>query len=150
MADQKKKLSDVERDSTFVFRKEASSFAEAYPTIKSLRVEVTEKMIASPAKPTHVYTERTFRHTVDCSNPACYSGGVTIGFEIHNMVAKDETEREWIAPCEGYEGNSQKRTRSCATLFTIRATIVYRDEFSEAEQNEVGDDQADGPTPTHE
>ena len=127
MPDKREKASEVIGKTNYVFAKKVDSFAEAYPTIARLRVEVAE--YSGPwdrDKAPWVITETDFRHAVDCSNQLCYGGGVEVGWIIHDMVRQHLTEFEISKPCRGYEGTAKRRDRSCVHTFTVKATIVYK------------------------
>jgi hypothetical protein len=41
---------------------------------------------------------------INCSNPACYSGGIKLGQPMRDMVRARETEKEGSKLCQGSEG----------------------------------------------
>ena len=107
--DKREKLTDRINKSEYVFSRKVDSFEEAYPTITSLRVEVTEEEIGlSSASRTWTFTEKNFIHAVNCSNSMCYGGGVEIGWMIHDMARNKQTDHEEIKRCEGYEGSQRE------------------------------------------
>lgn len=119
----REKLTDVIKKWGYVFSPRAASFQEAYPTIAQLRVEVTEdQTLMGGSARRWTITESHFRHTVDCSNPLCYRGGVTIGWMIHDMAYSKETNREETKRCEGYEGSPQGKE----TLPQLPSFVSYQ------------------------
>ena len=123
------KASDVFRDTEFLFGKKVS-FAEAFPEIEDLRVTVVESgdgvwgdsrtMAYSKAHPPGEY--------VNCSNPLCYNGGVSLGQIIRNMAStrEMELEQEYVS-CRGYEGSPKGRRRygPCFNSFAVKIQITY-------------------------
>lgn len=129
--DKREKLTDRINKSEYVFSRKVDSFEEAYPTIASLRVEVTEEEIGlSSASRTWTFTEKNFIHAVNCSNSMCYGGGVEIGWMIHDMARNKQTDHEEIKRCEGYEGSpkGRRRYRSCLHAFHIKAHVEYKED----------------------
>ncbi len=51
-----------------------ASFSEAFPSVRRARIEVEETFYRRTVL--HHLTEEDAREFVDCSNPACYGGGV--------------------------------------------------------------------------
>lgn len=127
----REKLTDRINQTNHVFSRKVDSFAEAYPTIASLRVEVTEESGIGWGRSDSkwVFTEQNFRHAVNCSNTMCYGGGVEIGWLIHDMARNKETDREENKKCQGYEGSpkGRRRHRSCMNMFQIKAHVEYKD-----------------------
>lgn len=126
MARDREKLSDRVTQHGYVFSQRANSFADAYPAIASLRVEVEDTDLGEAPRLT-VLTEGNFRHVVDCSNPLC-GGGVTVGFIVHDLVRERKTDDERTQMCPGYEGSPKGRRvyGKCMRMFRIRTHIVYR------------------------
>ena len=135
----REKLTDRLNQAEHLCCRHVGSFAEAYPTIASLRVEVTESSNGSGGwQGRWSFTERDFRHAVNCSNKTCYGGGVEIGWMIHDMARKKEADREETKICRGYEGSPKGRTRyrSCPTTFRITAHVEYKDDEATAKQEQ--------------
>jgi hypothetical protein len=120
------KATDVSRARQPIFGRKVS-FAEAFPSIASVRVEVTESEVAGQPR-RRVLDERSLSEYVDCSNPVCYNGSFDIGDVIRRMVSEKETSRATRAMCQGYEGSpkGRKRFRSCLHSFEARVTVAYR------------------------
>jgi hypothetical protein len=104
-------------------------FAEAYPTIARLCVEIVESELMWPKEHgTWRFTESDFRHSVPCSNPECHRGGLAIGDIVHIMALEKLTEREDAQRCKGDEGSPQgrRRGRSCMHTFRFKVAIEYK------------------------
>ena len=104
------------------------TFQEAYPTIKSLRVRVTETELGSRGESrTLVLTETSFYDVVNCSNPICYGGGIDLGTSIRTMVRNREAAKAITEACRGYEGSPKghRRYRSCMHSFAVDVQIEY-------------------------
>ncbi|HUY07829.1 MAG TPA: hypothetical protein VMW80_00015 [Candidatus Dormibacteraeota bacterium] len=101
------------------------TFAEAFPTVKSATIDVTEQSY-SQEWPTHM-TEKAPRPLVDCSNSVCYGGGVGIQPILSAMVREGATDSETRKPCKGYEGSRREKVRDCLHSFTVRVHLDYED-----------------------
>lgn len=124
------KASDVFREREFLFGRKAP-FHEAFPDIEDFDIEVTEDgrdMIGRGPR------RRVYRKSdppgefVDCSNPSCYDGGVSIGSLLRTMVFTRETEHQSNHICQGYEGSpkGRRRYRSCLNRFEVKITLTYK------------------------
>lgn len=141
----REKLTDRINKTEYVFSQKVDSFEKAYPTIASLRVEVTESELGFGGSPrTWTFTERNFRHAVNCSNSLCYGGGVEIGWIIHDMAREKKTDHEEVKMCQGYEGSpkGKRRYRSCVHSFRIKAHVEYK---AEPKPNQEKDTQQASP-----
>ena len=130
MIKDRKKASDIFRESNLVFAKK-SPFKEAYPEIDDLTIEVNKTSH-------HNYTESPLKHHfsienppgeyIDCDNPLCYNGGFSIGSVLRRMVSNKETQKEGSGSCQGYEGSpkGRRRYRSCLSVFRYKANIKYK------------------------
>jgi hypothetical protein len=121
-----------------VFSRKVNSFQEAYPTVASLRAEVSESEIGlGGSRGSWTFTEHNFQHAVNCSNSVCYGGGVELGWILHDMVRSRKTEHEETKMCQGYEGSpkGRRRYRRCLNTFHIKIHVVYRDD-EESEKTE--------------
>ncbi len=132
--DQRMKASDVLRETNFLFSKTVS-FDEAFPEIEDVIIEVTEDgdgvRHSRLGDPRCIYQKPNLPgECVDCSNPLCYNGGVSVGSIVHNMVAKRATKRETSEVCRGYEGSpkGRRKYRSCMNIFKVKITITYKEE----------------------
>jgi hypothetical protein len=65
---------------------------------------------------------------INCSNPACYSGGIKLGQPMRDMVRARETEKEGSKLCQGSKGFPKGRRiyRKCTNFFKYKITINYR------------------------
>ena len=123
--DERQKASDVFRDANFVFAKKVS-FAEAFPEIADVRVEV-EFGHAMDGNPKRVYTKSYLGEYIDCDNGLCYNGGFSIGEVIRSMVSEKTTDRDGSAICRGYEGSpkGRRKYRDCLNFFRYKVHIDY-------------------------
>jgi hypothetical protein len=119
----REKLSDAYRDGR-QFLVPRVPFAEAYPEIESIRVEVAGA----------VYDERRVPAVMDCPNPRCYRGGVQIDQIIRMMVLDRQTEKDGVELCVGYLGSPKGRRQygPCLERFPVRVSIRYREAAAEA------------------
>ncbi len=125
---QRQKASDVFREAQFLFARKGT-FAEAYPTISKLKVEVEEQgrgvnAFYGPS----VYTEENAGEYVDCSNPLCYNGGLHLGDILRAMVRENQTDREVAKLCQGYNGSPKGRRNygPCVNSFRVKVHVDYR------------------------
>ena len=109
----RQKASDVFSETMPVFGRK-TSFEQAFPSIKDVRVHVDERGhgpgFHAGLGPS-VYTKTMLREFVDCSNPMCYNGGFSIGSILRDMVTQDETEHTATMYCRGYEGSPKALRR---------------------------------------
>jgi hypothetical protein len=128
--DKRQKASDVFRDATYVFSRKVP-FEEAFPQIDDLRVQVRESSIGrtEPIRTSTYTTVNPPGEFVDCSNPLCYNGGVSVGSVIHAAVRDRKTECTETHGCQGYEGSpkGQRRYRSCLHTFEVTVNIRYKE-----------------------
>lgn len=135
MAERHMKLSDVEAQRVYPFRGPAGSFQAAYPTVKSIRVEV--RPVGEGFEPFRnmtewldVYTESTIPAIINCRNPRCYSGGLELDYMIRwAVVEAKQTEYERTISCRGYEGSPKGRRKDgpCDTYFKVKVSVVYKE-----------------------
>jgi hypothetical protein len=118
-----------------------ASFSEAFPTVTRARIEVEESFYRRTL--IHRLTEYDAREFVDCSNPACYGGGVSVGDVLRRMVITRRPEATETQLCRGYEGSKRHRIRDCAHRFTVRVELQYRE--ADASQELRGVRSADVP-----
>ena len=132
MSDKHQKATEIINNANYIFSRKVTSFAEAYPSVAKLRVEIAESSGWSGEETPWVLTESTFRQAVDCSNRACYGGGVELGWILHDMVSKHLTTSEETKPCRGYEGSPKGRKRygACLHSFRVKVEIEYKKEDS--------------------
>lgn len=128
------KASDIFRETNFVFSKKVP-FLEAFPELEEFRIEVSESpdMIWGKDQRARVYAkENPPGEFVDCTNFVCYSGGVSIGEILRDMIRQRKTEAEVSKGCRGYEGSpkGRRRYRSCMHHFTVKVSLKYKDAFA--------------------
>ena len=136
MAQRHMKRSDVEAQKVYPFRERASSFQSAYPTVKSIRVEVRPsgqgfEPYRNEIERVDVYTENSFRATIDCRNPRCYNGGLELDHLVRWAVVEAKlTEYETGMSCGGYEGSPKGRRNDgpCDTYFKVKVSVVYKED----------------------
>jgi hypothetical protein len=124
--DIRKKASDIFREGYFPFVQKVG-FEEAYPQIDDLTIEVEEWGYSSKGK--RVYRKPNLPgEYVDCSNPLCYKGGVSIGLILRRMVREGATDRDETALCQGNEGSPKGRRiyRKCLHSFEIHISLTYK------------------------
>ena len=120
----KEKAGDIFKKSQLVFATQAT-FAEAFPSVACAGIEVTET--ANGKSRTLRFTEANAREFVDCSNPACFGGGVSVGAVLREMIVGQSTEATQRHMCRGYEGSRRRRTGDCLHAFIVQASIEYRE-----------------------
>lgn len=107
-----------------------SSLSEAYPEIAELEVEVTRGApYASARREKLVFNaENPCGEWVDCINPLCYGGGVSIGRLLTEMVRERRPTGEATEICSGYEGSpgGRRRKRDCIHFFEVRVRLAFR------------------------
>lgn len=123
-----KKASEIFRDTHLVFGKKVS-FKEAFPLIAHVRVEVAEIGHGARRDDRRVYNEDYLGEYIDCSNPACYNGGFSIGAILRDMVHNKQADIETSKLCQGNEASAKGRRiyRKCVNLFKIKVHIDYKD-----------------------
>lgn len=125
-----KKASDIFNETDYVLSKKVG-FEEAFPQIKDFVIEVSEYEDAMWGKEvrTRMYAKNEPPgEFVDCSNPVCYSGGVSIGDVLRSMVRNKVADETATRKCRGYEGSpkGRKRYRSCMHSFTVKVSLQYK------------------------
>ncbi|MCA3027720.1 MAG: hypothetical protein ING66_03890 [Rhodocyclaceae bacterium] len=126
---EREKASDVFRNAELLFSKKGT-FADAFPTIEDIKVIVKRgghSGVNEWDKESHYGTN--IGEYVDCSNPVCYNGGISVGDFVRSMVAANQVhfEKESIF-CQGYEGSpkGKRRYRTCTNHFGIMIDIKYK------------------------
>ncbi|SRR6266498_2499905 len=106
------------------------SLSEAYPEIAELEVTVTRgPPYASARREELVFTAgHPCGEWVNCINPLCYGGGVSIGRLLREMVREQRTAAEATEICSGSEGSpgGRRRKRDCIHFFEVRVRIAFR------------------------
>jgi hypothetical protein len=126
---ERKKAGDLFRESTPVFGRK-TTFAEAYPEIEDIVIEVEETGDSVDSENRHRrYTTKYLPgEFINCSNPMCYGGGFHLGSYLHSMVSEQKTELEESTLCRGNEGSPKGRRiyRKCLNLFKVKINITYK------------------------
>jgi len=126
--DRRQKASDVFRESNFLLARKVT-FAEAFPEIETLRVEVQESpRYARYGGEPATYTQDTIGEYVDCSNRLCWNGGASVGSVIRGMTHERKTEESVQRSCQGREGSPKGRRQYgiCGNFFKVKVQIKYR------------------------
>ncbi len=68
------------------------------------------------------------REHVECNNPACHNGGISLGNVLREMVLNRQEEFIGTSFCTGQEGDPEESGPhpSCQTRFEIEATLRYK------------------------
>jgi hypothetical protein len=96
--------------------------------VDRIRVVVHEKgKNASPYELRIVHRDAVREH-VDCNNPVCFNGGISLGDLLREMVHGRQEEFIGTSFCTGQEGDPELSGPhpSCATRFEIEAILRYR------------------------
>ena len=106
------------------------TFEEAFPTVQSARVRVSQAQLGDPKLPElFAWPDGPhFRALLHCRNPLCKGGGFDIQAVLSGMVSDCATERAFSGKCRGHESMGRGQTRTCMTFFTGSVEIEYRDE----------------------
>jgi len=130
--DRREKASDVFRRSNLLFAQKVP-FAEAFPEIEALKVEVNVSEAGSGGS-NRRYSEDTLGEYVDCHNPLCFNGGLSLGAILRDMVRGRETSRDGSDLCQGYEGSpkGRRKYRECLWFFRWKVEVQYRSATGDA------------------
>ena len=96
--------------------------------VDRIQVSIWEKgKEASPFEARILHNDAVREH-VDCNNPACYNGGISLGNLLREMVRGRQEEFIGASFCTGQEGDPEGSGPhpSCATRFEIAATLRFR------------------------
>ncbi len=118
------------------------SFAEAFPSIEDIEVLVKRSV---NHKVTNLTTEKHYERYgkdvveyIDCTNPMCCKGGLSVSNLIEKMVASNQTylQKDYI-PCSGYESSRSGigRYRRCTNYFGVRIAIKYKPKPASTSEN---------------
>jgi len=123
----REKAQDIFNKTNYVFSKKVS-FAEAFPEIDKLEINVTEIGTGIMSKKDRSYNEKTISEYINCSNRACYNGGVSLGNIVREMVRNKLADYNGTAICQGYEGSpkGKRNYRPCVNYFEICAKVTYK------------------------
>ena len=103
-----------------------SSFREAYPDVKSIRLEGQELGdLASGMDRRNVhYTESDIPGSIACGNPRCQQGGYDLNALVMTLTGSRDTSYEIDWSCDGHEGTPKGRRIGDPCMNSIRATIT--------------------------
>ena len=96
--------------------------------IDRLRIAIHEKgKEASPYELRIIHRDAVREH-VDCNNPVCFNGGISLGNLVREMVSGRQKEFIGTSFCTGQEGDPEEPGPhpSCSTRFEIEAVLRYR------------------------
>lgn len=98
---------------------------DVFPDILRLRVDVfvTESGLG-PEEPRGSFTLDSLPETVPCTNPRCRRGGLSLRFQLQEMVKSRESHGEFSKLCAGDEGSPKGRVRGKKCLNSFRAVVV--------------------------
>jgi len=123
----RKTLPDIIRDNPSPFTRPVDTFAEAYPSVETFVLKITER---PEKRETHGWNHSigpsAWRHAVGCNNRACYGGGMEIGAWLHRLVREGVKHDKGTMGCEGHEGTKTKVRRACLTSFEYEIDIKYK------------------------
>src|SRR5882672_6042297 len=96
--------------------------------IDRLRVIITEKGRNAEPFELRILHKDSVREHVDCNNPACHDGGISLGNVLREMVAARQEEFIGTCFCTGQEGDPEVDIPhpSCSTRFEIEAALRFR------------------------
>ncbi|MCE5309354.1 MAG: hypothetical protein LLG20_17070 [Acidobacteriales bacterium] len=135
MAQRHVKLSHVEAQKLYPFRTSVKSFLDAYPTVKSIQVEV--RPVGEGFEPfrdmtewVEVYNEKSIPAILDCRNSRCFGGGPDLAYLVRwSVIEPKRTEFETTMRCRGHLGSPRGRRNDgpCDTFFKVKVNVVYKD-----------------------
>ena len=128
MVERRKKASEIFNENNLVFARKVA-FDEAFPEIDTINVTVVESGSGIyDQTSTRSYDKHSLGEYIDCSNPACYRGGFSVGSMIQGMVSHKETHTEESTICQGNEGSPKGRRiyRKCINFFKVVIDIQYK------------------------
>lgn len=125
----RQKATDVFNNSEYSFAKKVS-FSEAFPIVDDVKVVITRGGHYGINELNKI--ERFGKEVgefVDCSNPNCFNGGISVGKILRGMIGSEQSHfsAERIS-CQGYEGSpkGKVRRRSCTNHFSVSVEITYK------------------------
>src|SRR4051812_49231485 len=91
-----------------------ATFAEAFPTIATLTVEVTESGEGNHGLGIRRFNQRSAREWVNCSSENCLGKGFSLGALLRRLVAEGQITVQREQSCESLEESG----RPCANRFS--------------------------------
>lgn len=130
--DDRKKASDVFRESNYPFAKKVT-LGEAFPMIADIQVQAKEIDYGNV-----VAAHWSGGKFVDCTNPLCFNGGFSVQSCVRAMVNDGAIREKFTGLCQGYEGSpkGRRKTRACMHAFEVEIEIEYKDVSEESSEEE--------------
>lgn len=96
--------------------------------VSRIHVSVWEKGKDANPFELRIQHKDAVREHVDCSNPLCYNGGISLGDLLREMARGRQDEFIGTSFCTGQEGDPEEPGPhpSCSTRFEIEATLRFR------------------------
>lgn len=118
-------------DDRYCLGGERVPFAQANPTVKSIRIDVSETGDAlRGGKRTDRYELPNVPTHIRCSNPRCQRGGLQLESWIGTLIYARNPKDPWSRGCDGDEGSpaGTRKGMPCNHHFSVEVTIAYTDE----------------------
>jgi hypothetical protein len=96
--------------------------------VARLQISVQEKGTDASPFELRILHRDAVREHVDCGNPTCYNGGISLGDLLREMVRNRQENFIGTSFCTGQEGDPEESGPhpSCPTRFEIEATLRFR------------------------
>jgi len=96
--------------------------------LERIHVSVLEKGKDANPFELKILHKDAVREHVDCGNPDCYNGGISLGDLLRDMVSGRRDEFIGTSFCTGQEGDPDEPGPhpSCGTRFEVHATLRFR------------------------
>jgi hypothetical protein len=129
------KASDVYHETEHSFGSKVP-FEKAFPQIEQISIEIIETERAEhidfnafdKIKHRQIYTKDSLPGKfIDCRNPECHKGGLSIGGILRKMIPEKLTELQETKNCLGYESlpEGRKKHKHCCHRFHYKVEIKY-------------------------
>jgi len=128
LTQRREKASDVFKQGGYLLDQRAT-FAEVFPEIQTLQLEVKELGKGCRSGSVRTYTHERFPgEFVNCSNSLCYNGGVSVAAVVHEAYRQRLTGHAVTRWCQGFNGSPKGRKNygPCTNEFQISLIITYR------------------------
>lgn len=115
--------------STRPFLGTVSSFAEAYPNVRTLRVEAIEHgEVRNEWQRRNTYSETDLPSQIPCSNPHCKQGGFDLNTTFLFLTHDNKTQYETTLYCPGHEGSPKGRRKgdACFNYLEVKVEVIYK------------------------
>jgi len=131
MAEKRKKsVQKIVDEGNLPLLKHRKTFAEVFPEIENVKIEVEEKGSGiTAANRTRTFSKNEFGEQINCQNSWCQKGGFSIEEILKDMRDNRQTEHSLVKTCIGKEtGRGGGRIyRPCSHIFNIRVQIKYQE-----------------------